>query len=125
MSRSRRAGDGGYITAETATAVPALVLVTGMLVWGVMAAAAQIRCLDAARAGARAAARSETQREVVAAARQAAPPGARIRTSHEGELVRVDVMARALGPGRLGDLLAVDVRGSAVALDEDTLGGVR
>src|SRR5882757_7128413 len=52
-------GDGGYVTAEAAVVIPVLVTLTGLLIWGLMAGAAQVRCVDAARAGARAAARSE------------------------------------------------------------------
>lgn len=114
--------DGGFITAETAAVVPVLVLFTTMQLWGLMAAAAQIQCVDAARAGARAAARSETREQALASARESAPRGARVRTYREGPLIRVDVTARAPGPGRLGGLLSVDVRGSAVALDENAVG---
>ncbi|MET9110719.1 TadE family type IV pilus minor pilin, partial [Streptomyces zhihengii] len=52
-------GDRGSVTAEAAVALPALVAFALALVWALMAAAAQIQCVDAARAGARAAARSE------------------------------------------------------------------
>ncbi|MFE3766317.1 TadE family type IV pilus minor pilin, partial [Streptomyces sp. NPDC059104] len=40
------------MTAEAALIIPALVLFAALLVWALMAAAAQIRCVDAARAGA-------------------------------------------------------------------------
>ncbi|MFE5610248.1 TadE family type IV pilus minor pilin, partial [Streptomyces sp. NPDC056540] len=39
------------MTAEAALVIPALVLFAALLVWALMAAAAQIRCVDAARAG--------------------------------------------------------------------------
>ncbi|CAM5332746.1 hypothetical protein SANTM175S_07467 [Streptomyces antimycoticus] len=48
------------------------------LIWGLMAAAAQLQCVDAARAGARAAALSEPRADAMAAARSAAPDGARV-----------------------------------------------
>ncbi|MYV51457.1 hypothetical protein GT042_02815, partial [Streptomyces sp. SID3212] len=57
------AGDRGSVTVEAAMAVPALVAFTLALVWALTAASAQIRCVDAARAGARAAARSEPEAE--------------------------------------------------------------
>ncbi|GGO89316.1 hypothetical protein GCM10012280_32130 [Wenjunlia tyrosinilytica] len=101
--------------------LPVLVLFTAMLVWGVVAAAAQIQCVDAARAGARAAARSEPASAVLATAKQAAPRGARVRSVRDGDLVRVEVAAQALGPGRLASLLSVEVRSSASALAEDTV----
>jgi hypothetical protein len=102
------------VTAEAAVAVPALVLLLGMLLWGLGAVAAQTRCGDAARAGARAAARGEPAAAVVAAARSAAPGGAEVRTDREGELYRVRVTARAPGPGPL----AVRVAAEAVARAE-------
>ncbi|MDG4866087.1 TadE family type IV pilus minor pilin, partial [Streptomyces sp. T-3] len=66
--RARRLGDGGYVTAEAAVVIPALVLLGVALLWALMTASAQIRCVDAARAGARAAARQEEPGAVVAAA---------------------------------------------------------
>ena len=65
-----------------------------------MAASAQIRCVDAARAGARAAARSEPEAQVLAVARSAAPDRARVDLERAGELwrVRVDAPAPGLGP---------------------------
>lgn len=107
--------DGGYVTAEAAMVLPALILFGMALIWGLMAAAAQIQCVDAARAGARAAARSDPASVAVAAARSAAPQGARIAVAREGDLVRVRVEARAAGP------LAVRLGGEAVALAEETV----
>ncbi|MFC5723529.1 TadE family type IV pilus minor pilin [Streptomyces gamaensis] len=113
-----RRSDRGYVTAEAALVLPALVLFGMALLWGLMAASAQIRCVDAARAGARAAARQDPPPAAVAAAGAAAPPGARIAVTREGDLVRVRVEARTAGPGPL----ALRVRGEAVALAEETVG---
>ncbi|MFC7308395.1 TadE family type IV pilus minor pilin [Streptomyces monticola] len=115
----RRAGDGGYVTAEAATVLPTLVLLGVALLWALMTAAAQIQCVDAARAGARAAARQEPAGATVAAAEQAAPDGARIAVRREGDLVRVAVVARSPGPGAF----ALELRAEAVALAEDSVGG--
>ncbi|MEX2982997.1 TadE family type IV pilus minor pilin [Streptomyces sp. C36] len=112
------AADAGYVTAEAALALPVLTFFALALLWGVMASAAQIQCVDAARAGARAAARSDPPSAAVAAARSAAPRGARISLGREGDLVRVRVRADADGPGPL----AVPLSGEAVALAEDTVG---
>ncbi|MFC9325058.1 TadE family type IV pilus minor pilin [Kitasatospora sp. NPDC057015] len=109
------------MTAETAVALPALVLLAAMLVWGVVAAAAQIRCVDAARAGARAAARGDTDADALA--RSAAPPGATVRIAVEGESVRVTVEAPCPGPGRLVEVLSVRLGATAVAGREDVLTG--
>ncbi|WP_245700495.1 TadE family type IV pilus minor pilin [Streptomyces roseifaciens] len=115
-SRLRSKGaDGGYVTAEAAMALPALILFGAALIWGLMAAGAQIQCVDAARAGARAAARSDPVGVAVASARSAAPPGSRIAVMREGDLVRVRVEARAAGP------LALRLGGEAVALAEETV----
>ncbi|MFJ5549285.1 TadE family type IV pilus minor pilin [Streptomyces sp. NPDC093225] len=110
--------DRGYVTAEAALVLPALVLFAALLVWALMAAAAQIRCVDAARAGARAAARSEPPAAAVAAARAAAPEGARVELVRDGDLWRVRVEAPAPGPG----ILPVRVGAAAVALAEDAVG---
>lgn len=115
-----RRGDGGFVTAETAVALPALVLLAAMLIWGVLAAAAQIHCVDAARIGARAAARGEV--DAAELARAAAPPGAQVRVAVAADTVRVDVDAPCTAPGRLGGLLAVRVGAAAVAAREDVLG---
>ncbi|NGN69166.1 hypothetical protein G5C51_35420 [Streptomyces sp. A7024] len=113
-----RAADAGFVTAEAAVAIPALVLVAMGLLWGLVAACAQIQLVDAARAGARAAARSESPGATTAAARAAAPQGARVELSREGDLVRVRVAAPAPGPWGLG----LQLRGEAVALAEETVG---
>ncbi|MFE6777034.1 TadE family type IV pilus minor pilin [Streptomyces sp. NPDC057702] len=117
VPRGDRPRDRGAVSAEAAIVLPALALFTLMLLWGLMAASARIQCVDAARAGARAAARSETPAAAMAAARSAAPSGARIVLSREGDLVRVRVEARTVGPGPL----TVRLRGEAVALAEDTI----
>jgi hypothetical protein len=91
--------------------IPVLVTLTGLLIWGLMAGAAQVRCVDAARAGARAAARSEAPGEVIRVARLAAPVGARVSVSRDGEMLRVRV--RVPLPH-----FPVSLAAEAVALDE-------
>ncbi|MCL2730249.1 MAG: pilus assembly protein [Actinomycetia bacterium] len=110
-----RRGDRGYVTAETAMVVPVLVLLTGLLVWGVTAAAAQVRCVDAARAGAREAARSEAPADVLSAARAAAPAGAKVSVRREGDMVHVRVIVPA-------PRFPVTLTAEAAALAEDTVG---
>ncbi len=111
------------MTAEAAVVIPALVVLVAGLLWGLMAAVTRIQCVDAARAGARAAARGETDDGVARAVRSAAPPGARTKVTKDGELVRVAVRARTVGPGPL----TVELRSAAVAMDEtgdEAAGGV-
>ncbi|MCM2577700.1 TadE family type IV pilus minor pilin [Streptomyces meridianus] len=110
-----RSSDRGQATAEAAVVLPALAVFAMALIWGLVAASAQIKCVDAARAGARAAARQEPQSVSLAAARSAAPSGAEVTLSREGDLVRVRVEAPATGPGPL----AVRLRAEAVARSEE------
>ncbi|MDI3389623.1 TadE family type IV pilus minor pilin [Streptomyces sp. B-S-A8] len=106
------------MTAEAATVIPALVLVGVALLWALMAAVAQIQCVDAARAGARAAARQEPERAAVAAAERAAPEGAQVEVRRAGDLVRVAVTAHAPGPRAL----TLELEAEAVALAEEAVG---
>ncbi|WP_124268840.1 TadE family type IV pilus minor pilin [Streptomyces sp. ADI96-02] len=110
--------DRGAVTAEAAVVIPVLVAFAMALLWALVAASDQIRCVDAARAGARAAARSEPEAEVLAAARDAAPRGARVAVRRAGDLWRVRVEAPTPGPDGLGVTLSAE----AVALAEDTVG---
>ncbi|MDT0341881.1 TadE family type IV pilus minor pilin [Streptomyces litchfieldiae] len=107
----RRPRDRGYVTAETAVVIPALVLLLGMLLWGLGAIAVRTQCGDAARAGARAAARGEPSATVLGVARSAAPDGADVRVARDGGLYRVSVSAPTWGPGPL----TLSVHGEAVA----------
>ncbi|MFG2314770.1 TadE family type IV pilus minor pilin [Streptomyces tendae] len=93
-ARARGSGpDGGFVTAEAAVVLPVLVVFAMALVWGLLVVAAQIQCVDAARTGARAAARQDPVDEVVQVAREAAPSGARVTVSRQAGLVHVVVVA--------------------------------
>ncbi|HSK25767.1 MAG TPA: TadE family type IV pilus minor pilin [Jiangellales bacterium] len=102
------------VTAETAAAVPALLVLLVALVWGVSAASAQLRCTDAAREAARALARGDalsTSREVALAV---APDGARVTVAEERDMVRVRVEAAVPLPRPLsGRLPGLVLRGEA------------
>lgn len=106
------------MTAESAVVLPVLVLFAMGLVWGLLVVAAQIQCVDAARAGARAAARQDPPGAVIQVAREAAPRGARITVGREGDQVRVSVVAE---PPLLGGF-SLELREEAVALAEETVG---
>jgi hypothetical protein len=88
------------VTAEFAVALPAIVAVLAVALSAVAAAMAEVRCVDAARAGARAAARGETPAAALAAARGAAPAGATVVVRRQGSEVVVQVHGRVslLGP---------------------------
>lgn len=110
--------DRGTVTAEAAVVIPVLVAFVMALLWALMATCDQIRCVDAARAGARAAARSEPEAAVLEAARDAAPHGARVELGRAGDLWRVRVEVSTQGPG----VLALTLSAEAAAPAEDTVG---
>jgi hypothetical protein len=108
------------VTAETAVVLPVLLLVLAGAVAAVTVVGAQLRCVDAAREGARAAARGEDAAVVAALVERAAPEGAETAVSVAGEEVRVSVGADvpALGPLPL----RVAVSAVAVAVREPAAG---
>jgi hypothetical protein len=81
----------GYATAEAAVALPALVVVLGLALGALVTVIGQLRCVDAARAGARVAARGDADAEARRAAGAVAPRGARVDVEHLGGDVRVTV----------------------------------
>ncbi|CAM5535290.1 MULTISPECIES: TadE family type IV pilus minor pilin [Streptomyces] len=122
--RERRArrpvggSDRGFVTAESAVVLPVLVMFAMALVWGLLVMAAQIQCVDAARTGARAAARQDPADAVIEVTREAAPRGAKVTVGREGDEVRVVVVAKP--PVLTG--LPFEVREEAVAAAEETVG---
>ncbi|MEU9657580.1 TadE family type IV pilus minor pilin [Streptomyces chartreusis] len=122
--RERRArrpvggSDRGFVTAESAVVLPVLVMFAMALVWGLLVMAAQIQCVDAARTGARAAARQDPADAVIEVTSEAAPRGATVTVGREGDEVRVVVVARP--PVLTG--LPFEVREEAVAAAEETVG---
>ncbi|MDC5698186.1 hypothetical protein OO014_13035 [Intrasporangium calvum] len=87
------------VTAELAVAIPAVVLVLVMCLAGLGAAVDQVRCVDAARAGSRAAARGDSVARVEEVARRGAPAGAAVSVSPLGGDAIVTVRARVGGWG--------------------------
>ncbi|MFI1029807.1 TadE family type IV pilus minor pilin [Streptomyces sp. NPDC020951] len=121
MRRARRrvcGGDRGFVTAESAVVLPVLVAFAMALVWGLLVMAAQIQCVDAARTGARAAARQDPADAVVQVTRATAPRGAEVTVRREGDQVRVVVVAKP--PVLRG--LPFEVREEAVAAAEEAVG---
>ena len=88
------------VTAETAIVLPVLLLVLAAAVAAVVVVGAQLRCIDAAREAARAAARGDTAAEVRQIAARAAPGGATTAVHPVGSTVTVTDTApvRPLGP---------------------------
>ncbi|WP_308289821.1 TadE family type IV pilus minor pilin, partial [Streptomyces muensis] len=106
------------MTAESAVVLPVLVMFAMALVWGLLVVAAQIQCVDAARTGARAAARQDPADAVIRVAREAAPRGATVTVGRERDEVRVVVVAKP--PVLRG--LPFEVREEAVSAAEETVG---
>jgi Flp pilus assembly protein TadG len=104
------------VTAETAMALPALVLVLGFALSVQAVLGARAACTDAARAGARVAARGEPDAVVAVTAQHAMPRAAGVAVTRRSGLVTVAVSARPRGPLALLPLPAVEA--TAVALDE-------
>jgi Flp pilus assembly protein TadG len=119
--RAARRREAGMVTAETAVVLPVLLLVLAGAVAAVTLVGAQLRCVDAAREGARAAARGEPLAVVEALVARAAPEGAAATVSVGAEEVRVTVAARIapLGPVPL----AITASAEAVALREPGTSG--
>jgi hypothetical protein len=91
MTRRVATGSGGAVTAELATGLVAVVLALSAVLGVAVVGQGQLRCVDAARAGARAAARGETDAAVRELARRLAGAGAAAAVSRTGDLVTVSV----------------------------------
>ena len=88
--------DEGFATAEAAVAMPALLAVLALAVGVVVSVGGQLRCVDAARAAARVAARGDSDASARSAALLVAPRGAHVTIRHHGGVVEVEVTARVL-----------------------------
>jgi hypothetical protein len=111
----------GSATVEIAVALPALVLVVAIALWGVCVAAAHVACVDAARAGARAAARGEPLPAVRTEVLRGAPSGARVATRRDGDFTEVDVSVALHAPA-FSALPPIVVHERAVAATEPGVG---
>ena len=108
------------VTAETATVLPFLVLVTLALAWLISIGIAQVRCLDAAREAARVMARGDGSRVAVQVATEVAPAGAHVEMDETDAVVDVQVTVRLTPPvPLLGQFLTVPVGATATAALED------
>ena len=112
-----RSGQRGSVTAETAVVLPALAAVLVLCLGAVNVVGQQVRCIDAARTGARAMARGEASGAAIAAAREAAPDGALVHVATADGLAVVEVRFSAGLPGGFGP--ALDIGSRAVAALEE------
>ncbi len=86
-------GERGAVTVEAAIALAALLIVVVLCLGTLLAAAAQVRCVDAAREAARLAARG-ADAEARPAALRVAPPGAEVSLRADGDQVVAVVSVR-------------------------------
>ncbi len=120
--RHRRvAGADGTVTAETAVLLPVLLVVLAACIGVLASVAAQLRCVDAARAAARVAARGEAVEVIRSTGERLAPPGARVTVQSSRGTVQVVVRAQVRPFGQvLRAIPPVAVSGRAVAASEVT-----
>jgi len=91
------------VTAEAAVAMPALLVVVVLLLAALGLGVDQVRCVDAAGAAARLAARGDSDPVVLAEARRLAPPGASVSLTASGDRLTVRVSsAVSSGLSRIG-----------------------
>jgi len=86
------------VTAELAATLPAVVFVLVVLLNAVVLGINQVRCVDAARAAARSAARGDSAARVHDIGARAAPDGAAISVAQSGRSVTVHVTSPVPGP---------------------------
>ena len=110
------------MTAELALALPAVVLVLAVVFAAARVVTAQVECVDAARAGARVAARGEAAGAVIATATRAGPPGSRVQLVTAATTVSVGVRATVTLP--LPGAPSVEVSSTASAPREPGVGGL-
>ncbi|MEO3889137.1 TadE family type IV pilus minor pilin [Nonomuraea sp. B5E05] len=110
----RRSASRGSVTAETAAMLPALMVVLAAALWAIQAVGAQLECVDAARAAARAAARGEPLSQVRDRARAATRADARIAVSRDIDLTKVQITVE-VRPAWGASLPAVHVSATATA----------
>lgn len=105
--------DRGSVTAELAVLLPGVVLALVVILVVASAGVMQVRCADAARAGARAAAVGEAEGEVTAIVQHLAGDDAQVTITQSEEWVDVRVAAEVpLGP--LSGVLHTEVVFSAL-----------
>lgn len=97
-TRRARHTDGGMVTAELAATIPTLIFVLLIAVNAVMIGINQVRCVDAARVAARAAARGDSTFAVQEVGARAAPARSTVAVVAGGAEVTVTVSAPVPGP---------------------------
>lgn len=112
--RRRRAPDEGAVTVELAIGMVSVVALLGLVLALVTAGVAQIRCADAARAGARAASLGEDDEAVALVVRRAAGEAAQVSVARDDEWADVTVRVPLLGGALLDGMTATATAGLPV-----------
>lgn len=120
-SRWRRVQDldrpeRGSVTAEVAVVLPALVLLTGLLLGVAHVGVLQLRVDEAARAGAREAMRGESDTSVLQTVQRLAGDGATASVESGDGWTTVQVRAEVVGP--VVDLMDIELVASASGKEE-------
>ncbi|WP_198152865.1 TadE family type IV pilus minor pilin [Pseudofrankia sp. DC12] len=105
--------DRGQATAELALGLPTLGAVVVLALWLLAAVGAQARLDEAARIGARAAARGDDDGQVTRWVRDAAPAGATVEIARRDDQVAVTVRYRIVAAGPLVTPLALTATATA------------
>jgi hypothetical protein len=100
------------VTVETALALVSFLVVLTAALFGLDAAADQVRCVDAAREAARLAARGEPEKEAREAAQRVAPSNADVAITREDDHIKVTVRAPA------NDFLPIELTAEAFVVGE-------
>src|SRR5690606_41535257 len=120
-----RESERGTVTAELAVGLPVVLVVLVAVLTLTAASTAQMRALDAARAGARAVAVGEGPGAVRAAVERVGGPGAELTLAHEGAWVQVTVTRPVAQGGWAGPLRATGPATAGVAPGRRQAGGAR
>lgn len=109
------------VTAEAAVVLPVLVFVLAAALAAVSVVTAQMRCADAAREGARAAARGESDAAIQDIAASSAPAGSAVSVTRDGDRAIVEVRASVpLFPGLGPSMTVTDSATAALEPGLDT-----
>jgi Flp pilus assembly protein TadG len=98
VRKGSRIPERGSVTAETAVVLPALVLLLAVLLGAASAGTTQLRLEEAARAGAREAARGEPAGSVESTVRRLAGTRAELAVTGQGGWTSITVSSEVDGP---------------------------
>jgi hypothetical protein len=103
--------EAGFVTAEMAAALPAVVAVLALGLWAVSAVGVKVRAIDAANSAAIAAARGEDPNAVAA---PYLPEGASVAVSSDGSVARAVVTASVSPLGSLTPPMEISAEAAAL-----------